>query len=395
MREISANALKIEGQPMFKVLDRARRLEAAGRSIIHLEIGDPDFSTPDNIVDAAKRALDAGEHHYTSSWGIPEFRQEIRKVTQHSRGFLPDENQVLVVPGANIGIFYAIFCLANAGQEVLVPDPGFPTYLSSIKMCGATAVPYPLHDKNQFRIRAADIEPLITPRTRLLILNSPQNPTGAITERWALEEIYELAVKHDLYIYSDEIYARMVYGDSDFFSIASLDKCRERVILSNGFSKAFAMTGWRLGVLVAPEVVAERMMMLLQTTSSCVSPFLQRAGLEAITGDQSQVRVMMDEYRARRDLLVEGLRAIPGLKCHTPGGAFYAFPDIRAFGMTSEAFAEHMLEEAGVALLPGSNFGDQGEGFVRVCYASSRENISEALRRIAAACAKLTITAGA
>lgn len=389
MREISANALNIEGQPMFKVLDKARRLEAAGRSIIHLEIGDPDFSTPPNIVDAAKRALDAGEHHYTSSWGIPEFRNEIRNVTRNSRGFYPDENQVLVVPGANIGIFYAIFCLCNPGQEVLVPDPGFPTYLSSIKMCGAKAVPYPLHDENQFRIRAADIEPLITPNTRLLILNSPQNPTGAITERWALEEIYELAVKHDLYVYSDEIYARMVYDDSSFFSIASMDQAKERVILSNGFSKAFAMTGWRLGVLVAPEVVAERMMMLLQTTSSCVSPFLQRAGLEAITGDQGQVKVMMDEYRARRDLLVEGLRAIPGMQCHMPGGAFYAFPDIRAFGLTSEQFADYMLEDAGVALLPGSNFGDQGEGFIRICYAQSRENIAEALRRIAASCAKL------
>jgi aspartate/methionine/tyrosine aminotransferase len=389
MREISANALNIEGQPMFKVLDKARRLQAAGRSIIHLEIGDPDFSTPPNIVDAAKRALDAGEHHYTSSWGIPEFRNEIRNVTKNSRGFYPDENQVLVVPGANIGIFYAIFCLCNPGQEVLVPDPGFPTYLSSIKMCGAKAVPYPLHDENQFRIRAADIEPLITPNTRLLILNSPQNPTGAITERWALEEIYELAVKHDLYVYSDEIYARMVYDDSSFFSIASLDHAKERVILSNGFSKAFAMTGWRLGVLVAPEVVAERMMMLLQTTSSCVSPFLQRAGLEAITGDQSQVKVMMDEYRARRDLLVEGLRAIPGMQCHMPGGAFYAFPDIRAFGLTSEQFADYMLEDAGVALLPGSNFGDQGEGFIRICYAQSRDNIAEALRRIAASCAKL------
>lgn len=389
MREISANAMKIEGQPMFKVLDRAKRLEASGRSIIHLEIGDPDFSTPANIVEAAKRSLDAGETHYTSSWGMTDFIQEIQKVTHHSRGFMPTEKQVLVVPGANIGIFYAIFCLANAGQEVLVPDPGFPTYLSSIKMCGANLVPYPLHEKNQFRIRAADIEPLITPNTRLIILNSPQNPTGAITERWALEEIYALAEKHDLYVYSDEIYARMVYSDADFFSIASLDQCRERVILSNGFSKAFAMTGWRLGVLIAPEVVAERMMMLLQTTSSCVAPFLQRAGIEAITGDQSQVQVMMNEYKARRDLLVEGLRGIPGISCHTPGGAFYAFPNIRAFGMSSEQFADHMLDDAGVALLPGVHFGAQGEGFVRVCYASSRANIEEALRRIRASCAKL------
>jgi aspartate aminotransferase len=389
MREISANALNIEGQPMFKVLDKARRLQAAGRSIVHLEIGDPDFGTPANIVAAAKQAIDAGETHYVSSWGIPDFIHAIQTVTKNSRGFAPTEKQVLVVPGANIGIFYAIFCLANPGQEILVPDPGFPTYLSSIKMCGANIVPYPLHEKNEFRIRAADIEPLITPNTRLLILNSPQNPTGSITERWALEEIYALAEKHDLYIYSDEIYARMVYSDSSFFSIASLDQCRKRVILSNGFSKAFSMTGWRLGVMIAPEVVAERMMMLLQTTSSCVAPFLQRAGIEAITGDQSQVVVMMNEYNARRDLLLEGLRSIPGISCHTPGGAFYAFPNISAFGMSSEQFADYMLDDAGVALLPGSNFGAQGEGFVRICYASSRDNISEALRRIRASCAKL------
>lgn len=374
---------------MFKVLDKARKLEAAGRSIIHLEIGDPDFATPVNIVDAAKRSLDAGETHYTSSWGVPDFVEAIQQVTLRSRGFLPEQKQVLVVPGANIGIFYAVFCLANPGQEVLVPDPGFPTYLSSIKMCGASLVPYPLHEANEFRIRAADIEPLITPKTRLIILNSPQNPTGSITERWALEEVFALARKHDLYVYSDEIYARMVYGSDGFFSIASMDQCRERVILSNGFSKAFAMTGWRLGVVIAPEIVAERMMMLLQTTSSCVSPFLQRAGIEAITGEQAQVVAMMDEYKARRDLLVGGLRAIPGMTCHTPGGAFYAFPNIRAFGMSSGQFADYMLDDAGVALLPGSNFGAQGEGFARICYASSRENIALALDRIAASCAKL------
>jgi aspartate/methionine/tyrosine aminotransferase len=238
-------------------------------------------------------------------------------------------------------------------------------------------------------LRAEDIEPLITDKTRLLIINSPQNPTGAITEPDALKEIYELAVKHDLYVYSDEIYARMVYGDQDFFSIAGLDACKERVILSNGFSKAFSMTGWRLGAVVAPAEVAERMMLLLQTTSSCVSAFVQRAGLEAITGDQQPVREMMAEYKARRDLLVNGLNAIPGISCHLPGGAFYAFPNISSFGMTSEAFADAMLDKAGVALLPGSNFGDQGEGFVRICYASSRENISAALDSIAQACKAL------
>lgn len=389
MREISNNARHIEGQPMFKVIDKVKRLEAQGKNIIHLEIGDPDFGTPRNIVEAAKQSLDRGETHYVSSWGMTEFVEAIQQTTMRSRGFLPDTNQVLVTPSANIAIFYAVFCLSNPGQEVLVPDPGFPTYLSAIRMCGAVPVPYPLHEKNAFRMRAADIEPLITDKTRLLIINSPQNPTGAITEPKALREIYELAIKHDLYVYTDEIYARMVYGEQDFFSIASLDGCKERVILSNGFSKAFAMTGWRLGALVMPPDVAERMMLLLQTTSSCVAPFLQRAGLEAITGDQSSVRTMMAEYEARRNLLVNGLNQTPGISCHLPGGAFYAFPNISSFGLSSEEFADVMLERAGMAILPGSCFGNQGEGFVRLCYATSQENILEAIARLAEACKTL------
>lgn len=389
MREIAANAALIQGQPMFKVIDKVKRLEAQGRNIVHLEIGDPDFSTPRHIVEAAQRSLDLGETHYGSSWGLADFIETMRQATYKSRGFLPDVDQVLVTPGANIAIFYAIFCLVNPGHEVLVPNPGFPTYLSSISMCGAKAVPYPLHDKNGFRMRAVDIEPLITPKTRLLIINSPQNPTGAITEPEHLKEIFELAEKYDLYIYSDEIYSRMVYEDARFFSIASLDQARERVILSNGFSKAFAMTGWRLGSVIAPKLIAERMMMLLQTTSSCVSAFVQRAGIAAIEGNQSPVHEMMATYRRRRDLLVQGLNAIPGIECHLPGGAFYAFPNISSFGLSSEEFADVMLEKANVALLPGSNFGSQGEGFVRMVYASSEANIQMALERIAEACQKL------
>jgi aspartate/methionine/tyrosine aminotransferase len=389
MREISINAQQIEGQPMFKVIDQVKKLEAQGKKIIHLEIGDPDFATPQNIINATKMSLDNGETHYVSSWGMDDFIQAIRSTTLSSRGFKPDINQILVTPGANIAIFYAVFCLTNPNQEVLVPNPGFPTYLSAIRACGAAPISYPLKEANDFRMRAEDIEPLITENTRLLIINSPNNPTGAITETWALKEIFDLAVKHDLYIYSDEIYARMIYENQDFFSLSALDQCKERVILSNGFSKAFAMTGWRLGALVAPPLVAERMMMLLQTTSSCIAPFLQRAGIEAISGNQSLVIKMMSEYKTRRDILVQGLNEITGIKCHLPGGAFYAFPNISSFGLSSEQFASYMLDNAGVALIPGSCFGSQGEGFVRIAYACSRESIIEALEKIQEACRKI------
>lgn len=374
---------------MFKVLEKVARLEEAGLNIVHLEIGDPDFSTPRHIVEATKRSLDSGETNYVSSWGLPDFVQAIRNATLKSRGFLPDREQVLVTPGANISIFYTVFCLVNPGCEVLVPDPGFPTYLSAIKMCGAIPIPYKLCEKNGFRTRAVDIEPLITDRTRLLILNSPNNPTGAVTEADHLRRVFELARNYDLYVYSDEIYSRMVYDDRAFFSISSIDHARERVILSNGFSKAFAMTGWRLGSVIAPKEIAERMMLLLQTTSSCVSPFIQRGGIAAIEGEQSSVNAMMTAYRKRRDLLVDGLNSIRGIRCHKPGGAFYAFPNISSFGLSSENFSDMILQEAHVALLPGSNFGPSGEGFVRMVYATSEGEIREAISRIADLCNRL------
>jgi aspartate/methionine/tyrosine aminotransferase len=373
---------------MFRLIDKIRQLEAAGRDVIHLEIGDPDFATPANIVEAGRAALAGGDTHYSSSWGISPFIDAIRDTTLRSRGFRPDAGQVLVVPGANIAAFYAVFCLVNPGQEVLVPDPGFPTYAAAVRMCGATPVAYPLREEAAFRMRAADIEPLITLNTRLLIVNSPNNPTGAITEPQHMREIYDLAVKHDLYLLTDEIYARMRYNEAiEFASPATWDLCRERVILANGFSKAFAMTGWRLGSMIGPEAVIERIMLLLQTTSSCVSPFVQRAGLEALTGDQSAISAMMAAYRSRRDFLVEGLRKIPGVTCHSPGGAFYVFPNIRSFGLSSAEFAHKMLHNVGVAVLPGDCFGTNGEGFIRICYASSQQRIAEALNRIGKACA--------
>jgi len=381
MKSLSKVSSKIDGQPMFKYLDKARALEAQGRHLIHMELGEPDFDTPKNVTFAAIKALAAGDTHYESSFGMLDFREAIRNATERSRGFKPDLNQVLVTPGANIAIYYAIFCLVDPGCEVIVPDPGFPTYYSNIKMCGAVPVRVPLKEENQFRMNPDDIEAAITSKTRLIIINSPQNPTGSVLTTDEIKRIYEIAKKHDIYIYSDEIYARMNYDPVGFSSPSIYDHCKEHVILSNGFSKAFAMTGWRLGTVIAPAAVIERMAALLQTTSSCVSPFLQRAGIEAITGSQEAVNNMMAEYQQRRDLLVDGLNRIKGVTCVKPGGAFYVFPNIKGTGKTSDQIVEILLD-AGVVTLPGHCFGEHGEGYLRMVYANSRENIQTALDRM-------------
>lgn len=376
-------AENLEGQPMFKVLAKVQELERQGRDIVHFEIGDPDFSTPYNIIQATCDSLKNGETHYTSSMGIQEFREAVCQTTQKSRGFTPSIDQVLVTPGANIIIYYAIRCLVNPGDEVIVPDPGFPTYYSAIKFCGAVPVRVPLKEENGFRMDPEDVREKITSKTQLIIMNSPHNPTGAVMTADELEKMAELAEQYDVYLYSDEIYARMNFDDQSVFSSPSIrDKCKKRTIVANGFSKAFAMTGWRLGVAIGPEDVIEKMGLLLQTTSSCVSAFLQKAGIEAIVGDQTEVINMMKEYKERRDLLVSGLNNIPGIKCLQPGGAFYVFPNISGTGLTSEEFTELMLTKAGVALLPGPNFGLFGQGFVRLCYAASKERIQEGIDRI-------------
>ncbi len=383
MKKLSKAAHEIEGQPMFKLLAQIQEMEKQGRNIIHFEIGDPDFNTPKNITHAACNSLHNGETHYTSSMGMRDFRETACDATEASRGFRPALNQVLATPGANIIIYYAVRCLVDPGEEVIVPDPCFPTYLSVIRFCDAVAVKVPLKEENEFRMNPRDIRKRITDKTRLIIINSPQNPTGSIMTPEEIDEVYNIARDHDIYLLSDEIYARMVYADATkFYSPSLRDACRERVILTNGFSKAFAMTGWRLGCAIGPEAVIEKMSLLLQTTSSCVSPFIQRAGIEAIKGPQEEVRAMMTEYRARRDILVKGLNELPGIKCLRPGGAFYVFPNITGTGMGDETFSKVMLEEAGVGLLPGSNFGENGAGHVRLCYATSRDRILEGLERM-------------
>jgi len=381
--KLSKSAYEIDGQPMFKVLDKVQRLEREGRDILHFELGEPDFDTPKNIVDACIDALNEGDTHYTNSMGLFELREAVAETTFISRGFKPDINQILITPGANAIIYFAIRCLVNAGEEVIVPDPGFPTYFSAIKFCGAKAVRVALKEENQHQLMAEDVRQSITDKTKLVIINSPSNPTGAMTEQKEMQEIYEICHDKGIFILSDEIYSRLVFEDSgEFFSPSMLDFCKENVIVLNGFSKAFAMTGWRIGVAIGPEHLIEKMGLLVQTINSCVSPFVQRAAIEAINGDQLDAQVMKDEYSKRRTVLVDGLNSIEGIRCGMPKGSIYAFANISETGMTGEEFSDFALEEAGVALLPGNSFGQYADDFVRICYVNSINNINLAIKKI-------------
>ena len=376
---------------MFKLLDKIKKLESDGKDIIHFEIGDPDFDTPKNISDATIDALKNGNTHYVSSFGLVEFRQKIREYIEKSRGFKPTLEQVLVTPGANIVIFYAINCLVDPGEEIIFPDPGFPTYSAAIKMCNASPVRIPLLESNEFRMNPDDIEKSITKKTKMIIINSPQNPTGSVMTKDEIKATYEIAEKHDLFLYSDEIYSKLIYDNNKYSSPSIFDKCKDRTILADGFSKAYAMTGWRLGSVVGPSDIIEKMQLLLETTSSCVPPFIQKAGIEAIDGDQTFHEYMHNEYRKRRDLIVRELNSIENINCVMPGGAFYVFINIKKTNMTSEQFCDYILEDANVAILPGTSFGRFGEGYVRMCYAVKQELIVDAVERIRNSMKKLKL----
>jgi aspartate aminotransferase len=383
MRQLSTVARNVKGQPMFKILDKVQKLERTGKEILHFELGEPDFDTPSNIIDAASNSLKLGNTHYTNSMGLYEFRESVQKATKESRGFTPDISQILVTPGANSIIYLAVSCLVNPGEEVIVPDPGFPTYYSVISFCGAVPVTVPLHESSQFRLNPEDLRKKITNKTRLIIINSPSNPTGAVMSPEEIDEITKIAIENDIYLLSDEIYARLVFSENNkFHSPAWIDQCKKRVIIINGFSKAFAMTGWRLGIAIGPSDVMEKMGLVVQTIVSCVPPFIQYAGIEAIEGEQTELLEMKRQYQQRLDNIVTGLNKITGISCIKPEGAMYVFPNIQNTGMTSDEFADFSLEKAGVALLPGNNFGDAGEGYIRMCYVNSMEKITEALDKL-------------
>ncbi len=384
MRNLSKAAQCLEGQRMFQILTRTRQMEREGREILHFELGDPDFSTPPNVVEVAIAALRNGETHYAPSGGLQDLKEAAADVTFRSRGFRPGLDQLLVCAGANVMIFYAVVCVADPGDDVIVPDPGFVSYFSILKFLGMNIIRVPIREENEFRLDPEDVRRAITPKTRMIIMNSPSNPTGAVMTEDEIKRVYDIAEEHDIYLLSDEIYARMIYEEAGtkHYSPSKYDHCQERTIIVNGFSKSYAMTGWRLGVVTGPSEVITKMGLLLETTSSCVSPFIQRAGIEALKGDQGPIFKMVDEFRKRRDVLVNGLNSLPGVTCFKPKGAFYVFPNIKGTGMTSEEFTDRMLHEAGVAVTPGTVFGVHGQGYVRLCYTNKVDCIDRAIDKM-------------
>lgn len=374
--------LKPEGA--YQVLARAQDLEAEGLDIIHLEIGQPDFETFPNVSQAGIRAISEGRTRYNPPAGIAELRQAIAKDAGRRRGMEILPEQVVVSPGAKPNLFFPTLALVEPGDEVIYPNPGFPTYEAMIGVAGGNPIAVPLLEENDFSFDLEAFDGLINDRTKLIILNSPGNPTGGMMPRADVEHIAEAAQRYDCWVLSDEIYTRIVYDDLDVVSIAALPGMQERTVILDGFSKTYAMTGWRLGFGIMPVSLAERVQLLLTHSVGCTAHFTQYAGVEALTGPQDRVAEVVNEYQRRRDVIVEGLNMLPGVSCQNPQGAFYAFPSIKEHGKTSKEMANFFLEEAGVALLPGSAFGAYGEGYLRVSYANSVENIQKALARMEA-----------
>jgi aspartate aminotransferase len=367
----------------FEVLAKARALEAKGRDIVHLEIGEPDFDTPPSIVAAGVAALERGETHYTPSAGVVELREAIAMHLQERRGVRADPAQVIVTPGAKPIMFYALLALLEEGDEAIYPDPGFPIYSSMIDFAGARGVPLPLREENGFQPDLDELRKLAGPRTKVLILNSPNNPTGGVLSRQAIREVARIARERDLWVLTDEIYSELVY-DGEHRSIALEDGMAERTILLDGFSKTFAMTGWRLGYGVFPRSLVDPVTKLVTNSVSCTATFVQRAGTAALTSRPPEVDRMIAEFRLRRDAVVKGLSAVPGITCRAPQGAFYVFPNVRGLGLsTSSEVADRLLNEAGVATLAGTCFGAAGEGYLRLSYANSLANLTKAVERIA------------
>jgi len=373
----------------FDVLAKAKAIEATGRKMIHLEIGEPDFDTPAHIVEAAAEALRAGQTHYVPAPGIPAARQAVAQFLERTGRMQTRPDRVIITPGAKPIMWYSILALCDEGDEVIYPDPGFPMYESITSFVGAKPVPISLREENSFRVDPAELESLVTDRTKLVILNSPHNPCGGALTREDCEAIAEIAIRRDLTVLSDEVYWAIRYGGKHA-SVLDVDGMAERTILLDGWSKTFAMTGWRLGFGVFPEALVEPVTRLVINSVSCTSAFSQHAAIAALTGPWEPVDAMVTEFRQRRDVVVEGLNRIPGVSCVEPAGAFYAFPSVKELGLPSKAIEDRLLDQAGVACLSGTSFGRYGEGYLRLSYANSVENLRAALDALGVTVAELS-----
>jgi len=369
----------------FEVLAKAKALEKQGKDVVHLEIGEPDFDTPKNIKEAAVKALYAGYTHYVPSAGIPEFKEAIAEYISKTRKIKVDPDEVVVTPGAKPIMFFSILACVNPNEEVMYPNPGFPIYESVINFVGAKPVPLPLKEENDFRLDPEYVKEKITKKTKMIILNSPENPTGGVLTREDLKVIADcIADRDDVQVLSDEIYSRIIY-EGEHESIASLPGIKEKTILLDGFSKTYAMTGWRLGYGVMRKDLAQKVAQLMTNSNSCTCAFIQMAGIEALKGSQNEPERMVVEFKKRREVIVSGLNQIKGITCKKPRGAFYVFPNITGTGMDCRELGDYLLKEAGVAVLPGTSFGKYGEGYLRLSFANSIENIKKALNRISQA----------
>jgi aspartate aminotransferase len=379
--DVAARMARLGTESAFEVLARAKALERQGKEIVHLEIGEPDFDTPVHIRDAAKRALDNGATHYGPSAGLPELREAIARHVSETRGITVSPEQVVVTPGAKPIMFFTIMALVGEGDEVLYPNPGFPIYESVVNFVGGRAIGVPLREATGFNFDMDFFESHVSPRTKLIIINSPQNPTGGVLEKAQIQRIAAVARERNIPVLTDEIYRHFLY-DGEFTSILREPGMPERSILLDGFSKSYAMTGWRLGYGVMPVALADHVTRLMVNSASCTASFVQLAGVAALEGEQACVGRMVAEFRRRRDLIVDGLNRLPGVSCALPRGAFYVFPNITGTGRPSAEVAQRLLDEAGIAALSGTAFGSQGEGYLRLSYANSEANLRKALERM-------------
>jgi aspartate aminotransferase len=380
--QLARRMSRLGTETAFEVLNKARALERQGKSVIHLEIGEPDFDTPANVVEAGITALRGGWTHYGPSAGQPELRQAVAEYVSRTRGVKVSNDEVVVVPGGKPIIFFTLLALIDEGDEVIYPNPGFPIYESMIHYVGGRAVPIQLREDRDFSLDVKELGSLINDRTRLIIINSPQNPTGGVLDRRDIEQIAAAIGDRNIMILSDEIYSRLLFDGANHFSIMSVPGMQERTILLDGFSKTYAMTGWRMGYGVMRADLAAHMTRLMTNSNSCTASFTQVAGVEALRGDQSSVDHMRNEFQRRRDMFVAGLNKIKGFSCRMPKGAFYVFPNITGTGWQSKPLADALLEQAGVAALSGTSFGAFGEGYLRFSVANSLENLQQALERL-------------